>query len=157
VEGVASGATAEVLADSVGHLPGSTAEVLADSVGHLPGSPDYVDEALVAQLDLLPLDEREQKRLLANQYKLEGNTLYSEGKTQGWSFYCLFLSRRCYYLVGIFRYRYRYLSCSVTDPDPCGSVLKWFPWIRIRNGNTDADPGQSKWCPKRRGKSVISC
>jgi hypothetical protein len=42
-----------------------------------------VDERLVAQLDLLPLEEREQKRLLANQYKLEGNSLYAEGKTQG--------------------------------------------------------------------------
>jgi len=40
---------------------------------------------------------------------------------------------------------------SVSDPDPCGSVLIWLPWIRIRIGNTDPDPdpGQSKWCPKR--------
>jgi len=40
---------------------------------------------------------------------------------------------------------------SVSDPDPCGSVLKWLPWIRIRIGNTDPDPdpGQSIWCPKR--------
>jgi len=41
------------------------------------------------------------------------------------------------------------------DPDPCGSILKWLSWIRIwiRIGNTDPDPGQSKWCPKR-GKSL---
>jgi len=39
---------------------------------------------------------------------------------------------------------------SVSDPDPCGSVLKWPPWIRILIGNTDPDPGQSKWCPKRK-------
>jgi len=40
---------------------------------------------------------------------------------------------------------------SVSDPDsdPCGSVLEWLPWIRIRIGNTDPDPGESKWCPKR--------
>jgi hypothetical protein len=56
---------------------------LADSTGHLAGSPDYVDERLLAQLDLLPPEEREQKRLQANQYKLEGNALYAEGKTQG--------------------------------------------------------------------------
>ncbi len=56
---------------------------MADSTGHLPGSPDYVDETILAQLDLLPPEEREQKRLLANQYKLEGNALYAEGKTQG--------------------------------------------------------------------------
>jgi len=42
---------------------------------------------------------------------------------------------------------------SVSDPDPCGSVLKWLPWIRIRIGNTDLDQGQSKWCPKR-GKNL---
>jgi len=38
---------------------------------------------------------------------------------------------------------------SVSDPDPCGSVMKWLPWIRIRTGigNTDPDPGQSKRCP----------
>jgi len=35
------------------------------------------------------------------------------------------------------------------DPDPCGCVLKWLPWIWIPIGNTDPDPGQSKWCPKR--------
>jgi len=42
------------------------------------------------------------------------------------------------------------ISSSVSDPDPCGSVLKWLPRIRIRTGNTDPDPypGQSKWRPK---------
>jgi len=51
------------------------------------------------------------------------------------------------------------LICSVShpDPDPCVSVLKWLPWTRIRIGNTDRDPnpGQSKWCLKRK-KSEIS-
>ena len=42
------------------------------------------------------------------------------------------------------------LSSSVSAPNPCGSVLKWLPWIRIRIVNTDPDPGQSKWCPKRK-------
>jgi len=43
-------------------------------------------------------------------------------------------------------------QCLVLDPDPCKSVLKWLPWIRIRIGNTDLDPdpGQSKWCKKRK-------
>jgi len=41
------------------------------------------------------------------------------------------------------------LKTSVADPDPCVSVLKWLPWIRVRIGNTDPDPGQSKWRPKR--------
>jgi len=44
--------------------------------------------------------------------------------------------------------------CSVSDPDQCGSVLKWLPWIRIRNGNTDPDPGQSKWFSIR-GKNLL--
>ena len=52
---------------------------------------------------------------------------------------------------------FTYLKVSVSDldPDPCGSVLEWLPWIqiRIRIGNTDPDPGQSKWCPKR-GKNL---
>lgn len=54
----------------------------ADPAGHLPGSPDYVDEAALEQLETLSQEEKEQKRLLANQYKLEGNALYKEGKTQ---------------------------------------------------------------------------
>ena len=37
---------------------------------------------------------------------------------------------------------------NFSDPDPCGSLLKWLPWIRIRIGNTDPDPGHSKWRPK---------
>jgi len=48
------------------------------------------------------------------------------------------------------------LKTSVLDPGPCGSVLKWLPWIRIRIGNTDPDPGQSEWCPEGGGKSGIS-
>jgi len=44
---------------------------------------------------------------------------------------------------------------SVSDPDPCGSVLKWLPWIRIRIGNTDPDPGQSKWSPKRKTNLIF--
>jgi len=39
-------------------------------------------------------------------------------------------------------------SC-VSDPDPCGSVLKWLPWIRIRIGKRDPNPGKSNWFPKR--------
>jgi len=35
-------------------------------------------------------------------------------------------------------------KCSVSDP--CGSVLKWLPEIRLRTGNTDPDSGQSQWC-----------
>jgi len=35
-------------------------------------------------------------------------------------------------------------SVSDPDPDPCGSVLKRLPWLRIRIGNADPDPGQSK-------------
>ena len=33
---------------------------------------------------------------------------------------------------------------SVSDPDLCGSVLKWLPWIQINIGNTDLYPGQLK-------------
>ncbi len=77
----------ETVDDDEGEKPNNgearTEEILADSTGHLAGSPDYVDERLLAQLDLLPPEEREQKRLQANQYKLEGNALYAEGKTQG--------------------------------------------------------------------------
>ena len=35
-------------------------------------------------------------------------------------------------------------SVSDLDSDPCGSILKWLPWIRISIGNTDPDQGQSK-------------
>jgi len=49
-----------------------------------------------------------------------------------------------------------YSVTSVSDPDPCGSVLKWLPWIRIRicigNTDPDPDPGQSKWSPTRKIK-----
>jgi len=30
----------------------------------------------------------------------------------------------------------------LSGPDPCGSVLKWLPWIRILIGNTDPDPDE---------------
>jgi len=48
-----------------------------------------------------------------------------------------------------------FIIVSDLDADPCGSVLKWLPWIRIRIGNANPDPGQSKWCPKGK-KSKIS-
>ena len=57
-----------------------------DSLGHSRDSPDFVDEAELASWETgeQPLIETdlEQKRLEAAQYKLEGNTLYSEGKTR---------------------------------------------------------------------------
>jgi len=40
------------------------------------------------------------------------------------------------------------ICISVSDPDPCGALMKWHPWIRIRIGYKDPDPGQSKLCPK---------
>ena len=57
-----------------------------DSLGHSRDSPDFVDEAELASWETgeQPLIETdlEQKRLEAAQYKLEGNTLYSDGKTR---------------------------------------------------------------------------
>ena len=47
---------------------------------------------------------------------------------------------------------------SVSDPDPCGTVLIWHPgsgsilrwisWIRIHIGNTDPDLGDLNLAPK---------
>lgn len=54
-----------------------------DSAGNPPDSPDYVDEAaLEAEEASLSSETREERRLQANQLKLEGNNLYKEGKTQ---------------------------------------------------------------------------
>ena len=59
-------------------------DVVKDSLGHSIDSPDYVDEAKLSSWETgeHPLSETdlEQKRLEAAQYKLEGNSLYSEGK-----------------------------------------------------------------------------
>lgn len=52
-----------------------------DSIGCLKSSPDYIDEDLLEEWEnSLTTEEKEQKRLEANQYKLEGNALYMEGK-----------------------------------------------------------------------------
>jgi len=55
-----------------------------DSLGHSRDSQDFVDEAELGSWETgeHPLTENdlEQRRLEAAQYKLEGNTLYSEGK-----------------------------------------------------------------------------
>lgn len=57
-----------------------------DSLGHSRDSPDFVDEAELESWETgdQPLSDAdlEQRRLEAAQYKLEGNTLYSEGKTR---------------------------------------------------------------------------
>jgi len=58
------------------------AEEEKDSSGALKGSPDYVDEALLESWEgQLGVEELEQKRLEGVGYKLEGNSLYLEGKT----------------------------------------------------------------------------
>ena len=57
-----------------------------DSLGHSRDSGDYVDEAELCSWETgeEPLSETdlEQRRLEAAQYKLEGNSLYSDGKTR---------------------------------------------------------------------------
>lgn len=57
-------------------------EEVKDSTGAFKGSPDYVDEV---ELELLcaklGVEELEQKRLEGVGYKLEGNSLYLEGKS----------------------------------------------------------------------------
>ena len=57
-----------------------------DSLGHSRDSPDFVDEAELESWETgdhpLTDNDLEQKRLEAAQYKLEGNTLYSEAKTR---------------------------------------------------------------------------
>ena len=56
-------------------------EEVKDSAGSVKGSPDYVDEALLEQwAESLGVEELEQKRLEGVGYKLEGNTLYQEGR-----------------------------------------------------------------------------
>ena len=56
-----------------------------DSLGHTSDSPDFVDEDKLRTWetgeDPMSETDLEQKRLEAAQYKLEGNALYSEGKT----------------------------------------------------------------------------
>ena len=56
-----------------------------DSLGHDQNSPDYIDEDVLRSWevgeDALSESQLEQKRLEAAQYKLEGNALYTEGKT----------------------------------------------------------------------------
>ena len=56
-----------------------------DSLGHDQNSPDYIDEGVLRSWevgeDALSESQLEQKRLEAAQYKLEGNALYTEGKT----------------------------------------------------------------------------
>jgi len=62
-------------------------DVVKDSLGHEEGSPDYVDEELLKTWEdadhenVLSEPQLEQKRLEAAQYKLEGNSLYTDGKT----------------------------------------------------------------------------
>ena len=62
-------------------------DVVKDSLGHEEGSPDYVDEELLKTWEdadhenVLSDPQLEQKRLEAAQYKLEGNSLYTDGKT----------------------------------------------------------------------------
>ena len=60
-------------------------EEVRDSLGHSSDSPDFVDEDKLRSWETgdNPLSESdlEQKRLEAAQYKLEGNSLYTEGKT----------------------------------------------------------------------------
>jgi len=52
-----------------------------DSTGCDPTSPDYVDDDKLDEMEaMLTLEEKEQKRLEANQYKQEGNALHKEGK-----------------------------------------------------------------------------
>ena len=59
-----------------------TEEEEKDSCGAVKGSPDYVDEALLEVWEgQLGVEELEQKRLEGVGYKLEGNSLYLEGKT----------------------------------------------------------------------------
>lgn len=61
-------------------------DVLKDSLGYEETSPDYVDENLLKSWeegdDILSDTELEQKRLEAAQYKIEGNTLYTDSKTR---------------------------------------------------------------------------
>ena len=51
-----------------------------DSTSCVPSSPDNDEDMLEEWENSLTLDEKEQKRLEANQYKLEGNALHKEGQ-----------------------------------------------------------------------------
>jgi hypothetical protein len=42
------------------------------------------------------------------------------------------------------------------DLDPCGSVLKWLPWMWIHIGNTDPDPVQSIGVQKGKKNKISS-
>ena len=68
-----------------GEQDGAAEEEVRDSLGHSSDSPDFVDEDKLRSWETgdHPLSESdlEQKRLEAAQYKLEGNSLYTEGKT----------------------------------------------------------------------------
>lgn len=61
-------------------------DVVRDSLGHDQDSPDFIDEELLKSWEegdeALSETQLEQKRLEAAQYKLEGNSLYTEGKTR---------------------------------------------------------------------------
>jgi len=68
--------------DRVNDAEDKTEEEEKDSSGAVKGSPDYVDEALLESWEgQLGVEELEQKRLEGVGYKLEGNSLYLEGKT----------------------------------------------------------------------------
>jgi len=58
-------------------------EVYEDSTGNSQSSPDFVDERLLEkQEEGLSSEEKEEKRLEAANFKLEGNNLYKDGKPQ---------------------------------------------------------------------------
>jgi len=68
--------------DSENNPPQNDTEEIKDSTGAFKGSKDYVDEAeLESQCAKLSKEELEQKRLEGVGYKLEGNSLYLEGKS----------------------------------------------------------------------------
>ena len=68
--------------ESVGNVDDNAEEEDKDSIGAVRGSPDFVDEALLQSWEeQLDVEELEQKRLEGVGYKLEGNSLYLEGKT----------------------------------------------------------------------------
>ena len=57
-------------------------EEVKDSTGAVAGSPDYVDESVLESWEgSLEVAELEQRRLEGVGCKLEGNTLYLEGRT----------------------------------------------------------------------------
>lgn len=67
--------------DDGGEAADTDTEEVKDSTGATKDSPDYVDEAeLETWGDKYSVEELEQKRLEGVGYKLEGNSLYLEGK-----------------------------------------------------------------------------